>query len=117
MSERPLGWLGSSQDDLRDFPGAVRVMFGVALFEAQKGGTHEIVKALKGYKGHLVFQASEDFDGDTYRVIYVTHPEAVYVVHAFKKKSTRGIATPQADKDLITERLKTLVRRRKEHHQ
>ena len=50
---------------------------------------------------------SRIFDGDTYRAVYtVRFAEAVYVLHAFKKKSTRGIKTPQAEIELIARRLK-----------
>jgi phage-related protein len=50
----------------------------------------------------------DDFDGDTYRAVYtVRFGTAVYVLHAFKKKSKRGIKTPQSDIDLIRQRLKT----------
>jgi phage-related protein len=49
----------------------------------------------------------EDFDGDTYRAVYtVRFREAVYVLHAFKKKSKRGIQTPKQDLELIKSRLK-----------
>lgn len=73
-----------------------------------------MVKVLKGFKGYLVYQASDSFMGDAFRLVYTAYPEAIYVVHAFKKKSTQGIATPRADKDLITQRLKSLDRLRKE---
>ena len=49
----------------------------------------------------------EDFDGDTYRAVYtVIFAEAVYVLHAFKKKSKRGSATPREDINLIRLRLR-----------
>jgi phage-related protein len=49
----------------------------------------------------------DDFDGDTYRAVYtVRFVSAVYVLHAFKKKSKQGIKTPQSDIDLIKRRLK-----------
>jgi phage-related protein len=49
----------------------------------------------------------DDFDGDTYRAVYTVKFEgAVYVLHAFKKKSKKGIKTPQKDMDLIDARLK-----------
>lgn len=49
----------------------------------------------------------EDYDGDTYRAVYtVRFSEAVYVLHAFKKKSKKGIKTPQGDIDIIKRRLK-----------
>ena len=45
-------------------------------------------------------------DGDTYRAVYtVKFEDAVYVLHAFQKKSTKGIATPQREIDLIRRRL------------
>jgi len=48
----------------------------------------------------------EDFAGDAYRAVYtVRFSAAVYVLHAFKKKSKRGRKTPQSDVDLIKRRL------------
>lgn len=53
----------------------------------------------------------EDFDGDTYRAVYtVRFGEAVYVLHAFKKKSKQGSKTPQSDIDLVKRRLKDAER-------
>ncbi len=44
--------------------------------------------------------------GDTWRVVYtVRYAEAIYVLHAFQKKSRRGIATPKKDIELIQQRL------------
>lgn len=55
----------------------------------------------------------EDFDGDTYRAVYTIKLQgAVYVLHAFQKKSTRGIATPRREIELIKERY---VRARAHH--
>ena len=49
----------------------------------------------------------EDHHGDTYRAVYtVTLKEAVYVLHAYQKKSATGIATRKQDIDLIERRLK-----------
>ena len=49
----------------------------------------------------------ENFDGDTYRAVYtVRFSEAVYILHAFKKKSKRGGKTPLSDINLIWQRLK-----------
>ena len=47
-----------------------------------------------------------DNKGDTWRAVYtVRFAEAVYVLHAFQKKSKRGIGTPKHDMDLIHQRL------------
>jgi phage-related protein len=108
MALRPLLFVGSSQDDLRRFPSPVTKAFGVALLEAQMEGTHSIVKLLQGFPGHRVYQASESFAGDAYRVVYTIKADTVFVLHAFKKKSTKGRATPRPDKELILHRLKAI---------
>ena len=47
-----------------------------------------------------------DHAGDTWRAVYtVRFSEAVYVLHAFQKKSKRGVATPKREIDLIRQRL------------
>ena len=54
-----------------------------------------------------VLEIVEDHDGDTYRAVYtVKFAGAVYVLHAFQKKSRKGVATPKHEIDLIKERLK-----------
>lgn len=63
-------------------------------------------KPLRGFKGAGVLEVIENHAGDTYRTAYtVRFGEAVYVLHAFQKKSKRGIATPKRDVDLIRDRL------------
>ena len=65
---------------------------------------------MKGLGGGTV-ELVEDFDGDTYRCVYtVRFGEAVYVLHAFKKKSKQGIKTPTSDIELIKRRLKDAER-------
>jgi phage-related protein len=54
-----------------------------------------------------VLEIVDDFDGDTYRAVYtVRFAGAVSVLHAFQKKSRRGIATPKPELGLIEQRLK-----------
>jgi phage-related protein len=89
--------MASSRDDLRDFPKQVRVAMGEALNEAQLGGKHPKARPLKGFHGSGVVEIADDYDGNTYRAIYtVRWSDAVYVLHAFQKKSKRGIETPKA---------------------
>ena len=65
---------------------------------------------MKGLGGGTVGLV-EDFDGDTYRAIYTVRlGEAVYVLHAFKKKSKQGIKTSQSDIDLVKRRLRDAER-------
>jgi phage-related protein len=57
-----------------------------------------------------VLEVLEDHDGDTYRAVYtVKFAGAVYVLHCFQKKSTKGIATPQHTTELIERRLKLAI--------
>ena len=104
---KELYWIGSSKDDLRQFPKEVQGEMGHALRVAQRGGKHPDAKPLKGYKGTSVLEIVEDFDGDTYRAIHtVKFQAAIYVLHCFQKKSRHGVETPKKELDLIQARLK-----------
>lgn len=103
---RALLWVASSKRDYREFPERVQDNLGFELYLAQTGQHPPSAKPLKGV-GSGTVELVEDFDGDTYRAVYtVRFREAVYVLHAFKKKSKRGIKTPQSDVDLIKRRLR-----------
>ncbi len=105
-SIRPLFWVGSSKRNYREFPAQVQDTLGFELFLVQTGQHPPSAKPLRGF-GSGTIELVEDFDGDTYRAVYtVRFHEAVYVLHAFKKKSKRGIATPKGDVDLIKRRLR-----------
>lgn len=104
--EKPLDWVGSSKKDFVGFPETVKDEMGNALGLAQFGGKHPAAKPWKG-QGSGVFEVVEDHDGDTYRAVYtVRFKEVVYVVHAFQKKSPKGIRTAQVDVDLVERRMK-----------
>jgi phage-related protein len=104
--EKPLDWIGSSKKDFLAFPDPVKDEMGNALGLAQFGGKHPSAKPWKG-QGPGVFELVEDFRGDTYRAVYtVRFKKIVYVLHAFQKKSPKGIGTAQTDIDLVTRRLK-----------
>ena len=103
---RPLLWIASSKRDYRQFPPRVQDNLGFELFLAQTGQHPPSAKPLRGL-GSGTVELVEHFDGDTYRAVCtVRFSAAVYVLHAFKKKSKRGIKTPQGDIDLIRRRLK-----------
>ena len=104
---KPVRWVGSSKDDLSSFPKQVRQRVGAALWKAQIGRKAVYAKPLKGFAGAGVLEVVVDFDGDAFRTVYtVRFAEAVYVLHAFQKKSKRDIATPKTDLALIDRRLK-----------
>jgi phage-related protein len=106
MMEKPLLWIVSSKRDLKKFPKPVQRNLGRALQIAQWGGKSDDAKPLKGFKGASVLEVVEDYDGDTYRAVYtVRFRRAVCVLHAFQKKSKKGVKTPKAVIDLIEERL------------
>ena len=99
----------SSKRDYRRFPAAVQERFGFALFLAQTGQHPPSAKPLKGLGGGVV-ELFEDFAGDTYRTVYtVRFAKAVYVVHAFMKKSRQGISTPRNEIELIGRRLQGIA--------
>jgi phage-related protein len=103
---KPVFWMASSRMDLKAFPKAVQSDVGYALFAAQRGEEYRSVKALKGFGGRSVLEIVAPHDGDTYRAVYTVKFEgAVYVLHAFHKKSTKGIVTPHREIDLIRRRL------------
>ena len=105
--ERPLFWMGSSKDDLLEFPGALKDQIGIALSVAQFGGKHPNAKPWKG-EGPGVLEVVEDHRGNTFRAVYTVRFEgAVYVLHAFQKKSPKGIKTAQTDVELVGRRLKS----------
>lgn len=104
---KELYWVGSSRKELLAFPDDVRREIGYALHLAQSGDKSKSAKPLKGFGGTGVMEIVEDYDGDTYRAVYtVRFADAVYVLHAFQKKSKHGIKTPQHEMQLIEERLK-----------
>lgn len=100
-------WIGSTLTDLRGFPKEARKKIGDALRFAQLGEKHVAAKPLKGFGGAGVLEVVEDVRGDAYRAVYtVRFTDVVYVLHAFQKKSTRGIETPRRHIELIRKRLK-----------
>jgi phage-related protein len=81
---------------------------GYALYLAQIGKKHESAKLLKGFGGASVLELVDDHDGDTYRAVNtVRFAAAVYVLHAFQKKSKKGRETPKSDIDIVRRRLRT----------
>ena len=103
---KPVRWMGSSRQDLRSFPQQVRSDIGKALYAAQQGETDPAAKPLKGFGGARVIEIVDRHDTNTYRAVYTAQfAGMIYVLHAFQKKSTKGIATPRKEMDLIRRRL------------
>ncbi|MEO8410628.1 MAG: type II toxin-antitoxin system RelE/ParE family toxin, partial [Propionivibrio sp.] len=103
---KSLHWVASSKKDYQTFPLEVQHDMGYALGLAQLGAKHPKAKPWKG-EGGGIFEIVEDHGGDTYRAVYtVRFADAVYVLHAFQKKSKTGIKTPQEDVKLVAARFK-----------
>jgi phage-related protein len=103
---KPVHWIGSSREDLKEFPKHVRRDIGFALQAAQTGDKHASARPLRGFRGAGVLEIVENHRGDTYRSVYtVRFAAAIYVLHCFKKKSKHGIKTPKHVIDVIDARL------------
>jgi phage-related protein len=104
---KPLTWVSSSKRDYIRFPDQVQDDMGYALFVAQMGERPRNAKPIKGFKGAGVLEIVEDYDGDTFRAVYtVRFAQRLYVLHAFQKKSKRGIETPKHEIRLVEQRLR-----------
>jgi len=106
---KPLVWLGDSLEVVRSFPPPVRDEIGFGLYQAQTGNKHVNAKPLKGL-GTGILEIVSDYRGDTFRAVYMVRlATKVYVLHAFQKKSKRGVATPKPEIELVKHRLKRAV--------
>ncbi|MGH6924719.1 MAG: type II toxin-antitoxin system RelE/ParE family toxin [Propylenella sp.] len=104
---KPVEWVGSSLSDLRAFPREPRREIGQALYEAQIGGRHPAAKPLSGFGSAGVLETVARRDGNAFRSVYtVRFAGVVYVLHAFQKKSKRGIRTPKHELEVVAGRLK-----------
>lgn len=113
MVVKPLHWVGSTQKDIRGFPDDVRSEVGYTLYLAQLGDKGINAIPMVGFGGAKVLEVVADDCGNTYRAVYtVKLGRAIYVLHAFQKKSKRGSKTPQPDINLIKSRLKAA----EDHH-
>jgi phage-related protein len=114
--EKPLHWVGSSKRDFLEFPRTVKDDMGNALGIAQFGGTAPTAKPWKGL-GPGVLEIVESHQGNAYRAVYaVRFEKAVYVLHAFQKKSPSGKRTAKRDVDLVAQRLKVARKDYEEQH-
>ena len=114
---KPIIWLGDSLKQVRSFPAEVRKDIGSALYDVQMGATPPGAKPFKGI-GSGVFEIVTRFSTNTYRTVYaVKLGSSVYVLHAFQKKSPKGIKTAEKDKDLIERRYKQALQMEKQKWQ
>lgn len=105
-----LFWIGSSRKDLKEFPNEIQDEIGHGLYLAQMGDRHNRAKTLSGLGSAKIIELRENDRSGTYRVVYtVEMDEFIFVLHAFQKKSQKGIATSKQDIDLIKRRLNEAI--------
>ena len=105
---RHISWLKGALRDFQSFPVEVQEEAALALSMAARGGKADTAKPFKGAGGGT-FEIALKYRGDAFRIVYaVKIGEALWVIHAFQKKSKTGIKTPQVEIDLIHDRLKRL---------
>lgn len=105
---RPIAWLKAARRLFEGFPEEVQLEARRALTAAAEGSKAGKAKPLKGID-HGVFEMALWHRGDAYRIVYALQIDAdLWVVHAFRKKSKRGLRTPRTEIDLVRDRIKRL---------
>lgn len=111
--EKSVVWMGDSLKKVKNFPEQVRRDIGSSLYDAQLGNKPYNAKPFKGV-GRGVFEIVTRFDSDTYRTVYAVQiDDHIYVLHAFQKKSPKGIQTAQKDVELIKQRYRQAIEQSK----
>jgi len=106
---KPLSWVADTKRHVLDFPEAARGEAGHQLWRVQTGRDPDDWKPMpsigSGVREIRIREASGAF-----RIVYIaTLPEAVYVLHAFQKKTQK---TEKRDIDLAVARLRTVLMER-----
>jgi len=105
---KEIAWIRAALEDFRKFPKAVQDRMLDLLAVASFGQKADLAKPMKRL-GSGVMEIALPYRSDAYRVVYAVQlGDAIWVVHAFQKKSTAGIATPKKEIDLIKARLKQI---------
>lgn len=105
---RPISWIAGARRDFERFPDDAQATCLAALTIAGEGGKADLAKPMKEL-GSGVFEIALRHRAGAFRVVYAVQlGEDLWVVHAFQKKSTQGIKTPQREIELARDRLKRL---------
>ena len=105
---RPISWIKAARKDFERFPVEAQTICLTALTMAAENGMADIAKPFKGL-GSGILEIALPWRGNAFRVVYAVQiGDEVWVLHAFQKKSTQGIKTPQHEIVLIENRLKRL---------
>jgi phage-related protein len=101
---RPVVWLGNSKENVQGFPDGAQKLLGDELQLIQFGGMPRDAKPFKGVASG-VLEIALRYASDAYRVVAAVQlGTRIYVLHAFQKKSKKGIETSKRDIELIKKR-------------
>jgi len=105
---RSISWIKAALKEFEKFPESAQREILRALTIAAEGRKADTAKPMKGL-GSGVYEVALAWRGEAYRTVYIVQmgPD-LWVVHAFQKKSTKGIKTPKHEIELIRERIKRL---------
>jgi len=107
LAVKPVIWMGSSREDLREFPEAVQDSAGFELYRVQCGLEPKDWKSMTSVGTGVKEIRVRDAAG-VFRMIYLaTRPEGIYVLHCFQKKTQR---TSRSDLELATKRFELIAR-------
>lgn len=104
---RTISWIKAARKDFEGFPREAQERLAFALALAAGGSKADIARPMKGL-GAGVMEIALPYRGNAFRVVALQIGDALWVVHAFQKKSTKGIETPQKEVELVRSRLKSL---------
>ncbi|WP_343551062.1 type II toxin-antitoxin system RelE/ParE family toxin [Pantoea sp.] len=110
MDEKIIDWRGTSLEDVKVFPQDVKKEVGFELNKVQHGHSPTNFKPVNRWGAGVIEIKIKGEDGE-YRVVYVAKfAEAIYVLHAFNKKTQQ---TSPKDVKTISERYKVVVEERR----
>jgi phage-related protein len=105
---RPVSWVKAARREFERFPEQVQIEGLRCLTIAAEGAKADNAKPLHGL-GSGIFEIVLNDRSGTYRVVYAVRiADDLWVVHAFQKKSKKGIKTPQQEIEVVRQRLKRL---------
>jgi phage-related protein len=105
---RRISWLKAALNDFHSFPRPVQDQMKSALEMATAGAKADVAKPMKGFDAG-VYEIAVSHHSDAFRTIYALKLDSdIWVIHAFQKKSKKGIKTPKHEIDLIRNRIKRL---------
>lgn len=108
LNTRPISFIAAARKDFETFLDGAQLAIRRELTFAAAGGVGPNSKPFKGVDGG-VFEVALKYRGDAFRLVYAVRiADAIWVIHAFQKKSKTGIKTPQFEVDLICARLARL---------